>query len=252
MMTKLTVKAVLAGLSLAVLLPAYAVAQQQPSEPGWPQPMNNNPLLGYAILNQNELRTGNGNDTYRWEGEGWYGGNLNRAWFKTEGNLNTKTGTLEEGEGQALYSRAITKFFDLQTGVRYDVGQAPSRGWAVFGVQGLAPYFFELGAYGFVSTGGHMAARLETSYDLMLTQRLVLQPQAEVNFYTKSDALRGVGSGLSDLDAGLRLRYEFSRKFAPYIGVTYESKFGKTADFARASGETVHQVRFVFGIRAWL
>ena len=251
MMTKAMMKFVLAGLALAAFLPATAAAQQQPEQPGWPQPMNNNPILGHAYLNQNELRTGNGNDSYRWEGEGWYGGNLNRAWFKTEGDVNTKTGDLEDGEAQALYSRAISEFFDLQAGVRYDAGPVPSRGWAVIGVEGLAPYFFEVGAHAFVSNGGHMAARFEASYDLLITQRLVLQPQVEMNFYSKSEASRHVGSGLGDIDAGLRLRYEFSRKFAPYIGVTYESKFGKTADFARAHGETVHQVRFVGGIRVW-
>lgn len=251
MSNKICVKAGLVVLTLSGLLPATANAQQQPTEPGWPQPMNNNPLLGYAILNQNELRIGDRSTSYRWSGEGWYGGNLNRAWFSTEGSLNTKTGELSDTDVQALYSRAISPFFDLQGGIRYDVGSAPSRGWAVFGIEGLAPYFFELGAHAFVSSGGHLAARLEAGYDLLITQRLILQPQAEVNFYSKADPARGIGSGLGDLDSGLRLRYEITRQFAPYIGVAYQSTFGQSADFARIRGEPPSQLRFTVGIRTW-
>ena len=131
----------------AALLPGTVLAQQQPTEPGWPQPMNTNPLLGYAILNQNEVRTGNGATTYRWDGEGWYGGNLSRVWFSSEGKLDSRTGALDDTEVQALYSRAISPFFDLQAGARYDFGNKPGQGWAVAGLEGLAPYFFELGAH---------------------------------------------------------------------------------------------------------
>lgn len=237
-------------LTLGLLLPMVAAAQQ-PTEPGWPQPVQNDRAFGYAVLNQNELRTGNGRSTYRWSGEAWYGGNINRAWFKTEGNLSTDTGTLEDGEVQALYARAISPYFNLQTGLRYDLKPSPSRGWAVFGVEGLAPLYFEVGAYGFVSDSGNYAARLEGHYDLRLTQRLVLQPQLELNAYSRSDAARGVGAGLSDMDAGLRLRYEIRRQFAPYIGVAYERKFGATANFARQAGEPVDDLRFVAGIRLW-
>ncbi len=118
-------------------------------------------------------------------------------------------------------------------------------------LQGLAPLFFNLEATGYVSDEGHLAARLAASYDLLLTQRLFLQPEIEANFYSKSDRGRSVGSGLSDIDAGLRLRYEISRKFAPYIGVAYEGKYGQSASFAREDGETAQGVRFVLGIRSW-
>ena len=236
---------------VASLLPVAAFAQQ-PTEPGWPNAMNNNPLLGYAILNQNELRTGNGATTYRWDGEGWYGGNINRAWFTSEGNLDTRIGALDDTEVQALYSRAISPFFDLQAGGRYDFGNMPGQGWAVIGVEGLAPFFFELGAHAFISSNGHLAARIDGSYDLYVTQRLVLQPQIEINFYSKRDVRRGTGSGLSDIDTGLRLRYEITREFAPYIGVVYEGKYGGTADLARAAGERTDAVRFTFGIRLWI
>jgi copper resistance protein B len=232
-------------------LPSMGAAGQQPMQPGWPPPVENDRSFGFAVLDQNELRTGDGRNTYRWEGEGWYGGNIDRVWFKTEGDLSTDSGRLEEGELQALYSHAISPFFDLQAGVRYDFEPAPSRGWAAFSVEGLAPLFFEVDASGFISDAGHYAARLEGYYDLLLTQRLVLQPQVEANFYSKSDARRGIGAGLSDLDAGLRLRYEIRREFAPYIGLAYQKSFGSTADFARQAGASVEDLRFVAGIRVW-
>jgi copper resistance protein B len=245
------VKRIAIQLMLVVLLPVAVKAGQQPTQPGWPQPVENERWFGYGILNQNELRTGEGPSLYRWDGEGWYGGNLNRAWFKSEGNLELDSGALNEAEVQALYSRAISPFFNLQVGVRYDFEPTPSRTYGAFGVEGLAPMFVEVGAFGFVSNGGHYAARLEGHYDMRLTQRLILQPQFEANFYTASERDRGIGSGFSDLDAGLRLRYEIRRQFAPYIGVTYQSKFGQTADFARADGESVSAVRFVVGLRVW-
>lgn len=244
-------KKIATQLMLGLLLPVAAKAGQQPTQPGWPQPVANDRWFGYGILNQNELRTGQGQSIYRWDGEGWYGGNLNRAWLKTEGSLGLHTGTLDEAEAQALYSRAISPFFNLQAGVRYDFDPTPSRLYGAFGVEGLAPMFLDIGAFAFVSDGGHYSARLEGHYDMRLTQRLVLQPQAELNFYTTSEPDRGIGSGLSDLDCGLRLRYEIRRQFAPYIGVTYETRFGQTADLARAQGESVGKIRFVVGLRIW-
>lgn len=240
----------LLALSLLAVAPP-SLAQQQPTQSAWPQPVHNDLNFGYAALNQNEWRTGNGDSTYRWEGEGWYGGNLNRAWFKSEGNLNTDTGALDEAETQALYSRAISRFFNLQAGARYNFDPVPSRGWATFGIEGLAPLYWEIGLYGFVSDSGHYSARLEGSYDLYITQRLVLQPQFELNFYTKSDPRSGIGAGLSDLDSGLRLRYEIRRQFAPYVGMTYEKKYGQSAHFARTEGGAVEELRFVAGIRVW-
>lgn len=238
-------------LILTCLLPAVAWAGQQPTEPGWPQPVENNRWFGYGILNQNEVRSGEGQSTYRWDGEAWYGDNPNRAWVKTEGSLGLDSGTLDEAEVQALYSRAISPFFNLQAGARYDFEPSPGRAYAAFGVEGLAPQFIEMGVFGFVSDGGHYAARLEASYDMRLTQRLILQPQFEADFYSTSERDRGIGSGLSELDSGLRLRYEIRREIAPYVGVTYQSKFGQTADFARANGESVGAVRFVAGLRVW-
>jgi copper resistance protein B len=242
----------LAALTLTALLTNIAQAQQQPTQPGWPQAMHNDVLLGYASLDQNELRTGDGQSTYRWDGEGWYGGNLNRAWVKAEGNLDTDTGTLEDAEAQLLYSHAVSTFFDLQAGVRQDFAPGPSRDWAVFGVEGLALFFWNIGAFAFVDDDGHAGARFQGYYDLLLTQRLILQPQFELNAYSRSDPRRRIGAGFSDVDTGLRLRYEIRREFAPYIGVTYENSYGQTAGFARAHGAPIEQVRFVAGVRAWL
>jgi copper resistance protein B len=136
-------------------------------------------------------------------------------------------------------------------GARYDLDALDGRGWAAFGIEGLAPLFFHVAATAYVSNSGHYAAKLEGSYDLLLTQRLILQPELEMNLYTKDDPGRRIGAGLSDLDAGLRLRYEISRKFAPYIGVTYETKFGKSARFAEAEGERADALRFTVGVRVW-
>jgi copper resistance protein B len=127
----------------------------------------------------------------------------------------------------------------------------PSRGWGAFGIQGLAPQFFKVSAFGYISGGGHLAARLEGSYDLLITNRLILQPQLELNFYTEDDPARLIGAGLSELDAGLRLRYEITRQFAPYIGVTYLGQYGATADFVSAADGPTQQVRFTVGLRTW-
>lgn len=160
-------------------------------------------------------------------------------------------GKLGDGSHQLLYDRPVTTYFDVQGGIRYDIDSGPSRGWAAFGIQGLAPQWFDVEATAYASDSGHFAARLQTFYDLLVTQRLILEPQIELNLYTKSDPGRRTGPGLSDVDAGLRLRYEFTRKFAPYIGVVFEDKFGGTASFARRQGESVNDVRFVLGVRSW-
>jgi copper resistance protein B len=164
--------------------------------------------------------------------------------FKAMGHSKT-------AQQQFLYDRAISTYFDLQGGLRSDLDSRPSRNWAAFGIQGFAPYFFDLELTGCVSGEGHLAAKLEASYDLLITQRLILQPQVELNLYSKSDPTRLVGAGFSDIDTGLRLRYEFSRKFAPYLGVVYDGKFGQTANFAWRTGESTGDVRFVFGVRVW-
>ena len=243
----------------AVLGLAHAAAGQTPATPAQPtvpgerefgQPVMDQGIFAHAILNQNEGRWNDTETEYRWEGQGWVGTDYDKLWIKSEGTVQSN-GTVDDGQDQFLYSRAITTYFDLQGGLRSDLDSRPTRNWAAFGIQGLAPYFFDLEVTGFVSGEGHLASKLEASYDLLLTQRLILQPQIELNVYSKSDPARQVGAGFSDIDTGLRLRYEFSRTFAPYLGVVYEGKFGQTANFARQAGESTSDVRFVFGIRTW-
>lgn len=196
-----------------------------------------------------EVQVRDGREGYRWEAEGWFGGDINRLVIKTEGEGDFG-GALEDAEVQALYSRAIGPYFNLQAGLRQDFEPA-SRTYAAFGVEGLAPYWFEVEAHGFVSTDGDLLARLAASYDQRITQRLILQPRAEFNFAAQDVRASGIGSGLSDAEFDLRLRYEIVREFAPYIGISHSAKIGRTADFARAAGEDPSTTSFVVGVRAW-
>jgi Uncharacterized protein involved in copper resistance len=202
------------------------------------------------MLDRLEYRTGKGADGYHWEGEGWIGGDINRLAFKTEGE-GTIGGSLESAEVQALYSRAIDPWFNVEAGVRHDFRPDPDRTYAVIGIGGLAPYWFEVDAQAFLSTKGDAHLRLEASYDQRITQRLILQPAAEVNIAAQDVPELGIGSGLSDIELGLRLRYEFAREFAPYVGVNWERKLGDSARFARAEGEGASATSLVMGVRFW-
>lgn len=198
-----------------------------------------------------EYQSNEGGSVLLWDAQGWIGGDINKLWVKTEGEYLSDDGVLEGAEVQALYSRAISSYFDLQLGYRYNAEPDPERHFAVFGVQGLAPYWFELDAAAFVSDDGDLSARLEVEYEFFLTQRLILQPRMELDFAVQDVPEFGIGSGLSTAEAGLRLRYEFRREFAPYIGVSWRRAVGETADFARADGEDVKAVSFVAGLRFW-
>lgn len=192
--------------------------------------------------------TREGNAT-AYEAQAWFGRNYDRVVIKAEGDYGQ--GKLQEARTELLWGHAIATFWDTQLGVRYDSGVGPDRGWLAFGVQGLAPYWFEVDAAAYVGDKGRTAFRLGAEYELLLTQKLVLQPRLEINAYGKSDEALGIGSGLSDGVAGLRLRYEFTRQFAPYVGVERAGKFGKTADLARAAGEKTDETRWVAGVRFW-
>jgi copper resistance protein B len=219
------------------------------SPSGLGEPIDDNSLFAHVLLDELEGRT-NGPDTeFRWEGEGWAGNDFNRLWIKSEGFVSRSK--VEDGDHEVFYDRPMTTYFDAQLGMRADLDSGPQRYWGAFGIEGLLPYFFSLSATGYVRDSGHLAGKLEGSYDLLLTQQLILQPQAELNFYSKQDPGRGLGTGLTDIDTGLRIRYEISRKFAPYLGMAYGGVFGKTAHFARAENGIRNDVRFVFGMRAW-
>ena len=213
-------------------------------------PVMDRAITAHAILDQFEGRTGGSATDFRWSGQGWIGSDYDKLWVKTEG-FRRNNGTVDDGRHELLYDHAISTYFDLQGGIRSDLDSLSTRNWAAFGLQGLAPLFFNLESTAYVSDQGHFAGRVEASYDLMLTQRLILQPEIELNLYSKADPVRRVGAGFSDIDTGLRLRYEITRKFAPYLGVAYDGKFGQTASFARRAGDSTGDVRFVFGIRSW-
>lgn len=214
------------------------------------QPVMDSGILAHALLDQLEGRVNGADAQFRWDGQAWIGTDYDKLWLKSEGIVR-RSGQVDDGQDEFLYDRAVSTYFDLQAGLRSDLDSRPTRNWAAFGVQGLAPLFFDLEATGYASSEGHFASRLAASYDLLITQRLILQPQVELNLYSKADPARLVGAGFSDIDTGLRLRYEFSRKFAPYLGVVYEGKFGQTAEFAKQAGESTNGVRFVLGIRMW-
>lgn len=203
-----------------------------------------------VMLSNAEVRPHSGSDGYAWEGEAWWGGDIHRLVLKSEGE-GEFDGKLESGEVQALYSRAVTAYFQLQAGLRQDFGTGPSRTYAVLGFEGLAPYWFELEGSAFLSDKGDVSARLEGAYDLRLTQRLILEPRGELNLSAQDTPELGLASGLTDAELGLRLRYEIRQEFAPYVGVAYERKLGETADLARAGGEDVEETRLVLGVRAW-
>lgn len=196
-----------------------------------------------------ELQIRDGREGYRWEGEGWFGGDIDRLVVKSEGEGNFGE-RVEDVEAQALYSRAIDPYFNLQAGVRQDF-EPRGRTYAAIGIEGLAPYWFEVEAHGFLSTRGDLLGRVSASYDQRITQRLILQPRVEVNLAAQDVAASGIGAGLSDAEVDLRLRYEIRREFAPYVGISHSARIGRTADFARARGEDASSTSLVIGIRAW-
>ncbi|MCK9513507.1 MAG: copper resistance protein B [Pigmentiphaga sp.] len=188
-----------------------------------------------------------GDEWMAYEGEAWYGSTYNRAVIKAEGEI--ADGNLQHSKTQLLWRHAISTFWDTELGFRFDYESgAPNREWLAFGFKGLAPYWFEVDATAYVGPSGRTALGLKAEYDVLLTQKLYLQPSIEVNLYGKDDVRRGIGSGLADGTAGLRLKYEITRQFVPYVGVEWASKFGKSADYARASGESKQETRFVAGL----
>lgn len=207
------------------------------------------PLLVHVMIDQLEWRSADGNNPYALEAQGWIGKDLNKLWIKAD--VEHVDAGVEDAEIQALYSRAVAPFWDVQLGWRQDLEPDPDRDWGVIGIQGLAPYFIDVDAALFVATSGDTAARISAAYEWLFTQRLVLSPEITVNFYAQDDEQRQIGSGLSDAEAGLRLRYEIRREFAPYVGVNWTRNFGNTADFVRAHGDVTSDLQWVVGIRAW-
>ena len=203
----------------------------------------------YLLLDQLEWQNAEEGSALDWDATAWIGGDLDRLWLRTQGEY--KDGRTANAEIEALWGHAFARWWDLVAGVRHDPRPGPSQTWGAFGVRGLAPYKFQLEATGYVGESGQTAARFEAEYELLLTNRLILQPLVELNVHGKDDPQRGVGSGLSTSEVGLRLRYELRREFAPYIGVTWNRKWGDTADFATMNGEDAEETRWVAGLRIW-
>jgi copper resistance protein B len=204
--------------------------------------------IGMVLVDRFEWRDA-GAAAGEWDGHAWYGDDYNKLWFKTEGQ--SVRGRTEDARAELLWDRIVARWWSLQLGARQDFGSGPPRTWAAVGVQGLAPQWFSIEGTLYVGDAGRTAARFQAYYDLLFTQRLIFQPELEVNLYGKSDPERDLGSGISDLEFGLRLRYEFRREFAPYIGLTWNQTFGETADLRRAAGERANELCAVAGVRLW-
>ncbi|KTF67668.1 hypothetical protein ATB93_02805 [Sphingomonas sp. WG] len=203
-----------------------------------------------VMLNLAEVQVRDGRNGYRWDGEAWIGGDINRFTLKSEGE-GAFGGRAEQVEVQALYSRAIDPYWNLQAGMRHDIRPGRSRSYATIGIEGLAPYWFQMEGAVFLSEKGDLLARAEGSYDQRLTQNLVLQPRVEANFSAQTVRATQLGAGVTDLELGLRVRYERQRAFAPYVGVSWERRLGDTARLARARGDGTGGFAFVAGVRTW-
>ena len=204
----------------------------------------------FVLFNLAEYVARKGADGYRWEAEGWFGGDVNRLVVRTEGEGDIR-GATEKAEVQALYSRAFDPWWNWQIGVRQDIRPNPQRTFAVASIEGLAPYWFRTVGSIFLSNKGELTARAEGFYDQRVTQRLILQPRGEINFSAQRIPELGSGAGVTDIELGMRLRYEVRREFAPYVGVEWVSKVGDSARFARTAGESPSFVYVAAGIRAW-
>jgi len=222
---------------------------------GWPQPTADSANYGYFLADLLEYRESGDPGVVRWDVFGWYGGDVKRLWIKSEGAQSTSDRVESEQEAQLLYGQLIAPFFDFQAGVRYARRSGPgpdrSRVYGVVGLQGLAPYRFELEPALFLSEDGKVSGRVTATYDVLLTQRLILQPRLEANAALQADRRFGLGDGLNDTEIGARLRYELRRELAPYVGVSWRQAYGETKRLARAEGQATRNLSVVFGLRAW-
>lgn len=211
--------------------------------------MHDNAPFGKVLVDKAEVAKGDGERGQNLEVEAWYGNDYNKAWVKLEGER--RGGALEAARTELLWDRAFAPFWSTQLGIRHDAGEGGGRDWLAFGVQGLAPYWFETEATAYWRSGGELAARFAVKYEILFTSKVILEPELGANLYSRADPERGTGKGLSDLGFGLRLRYEITRKFAPYIGVTWGRQFGETADYTRLRGGQRSQTQAVAGLRLW-
>lgn len=228
--------------------PDYSDGYTYGPMPGMDMP--DDAAFGALLLDRLEyVHTRGGGHATAIDGEAWYGRNFDKLWVKFEGEH--ADGRMQDMRIEALWAHALAPFWDTQLGVRHDVGVGPGRTCAAFGVEGLAPYWFETQATLYIGQGGRTAARVSAQYEARFTQRLILTPSLEANFHGRGDPQRGIGAGLSDAELGLRLRYEIRREFAPYVGVVWQQRFGRTRELVHAQGESGGELQFVAGLRLW-
>ena len=209
--------------------------------------MQDNGVHHYVQFNRLEGFDSDEGNGLAWEAQSWIGTDLDRLWLRSEGER--AGGRTEAADLELLYGRAVARWWDAVVGIRHDFKPGGSQNFLAVGVIGLAPYKFEVAATAYLGEGGQAAARIEVEYETLLTDRLILQPLVEIELHGKDDPARGIGSGLSTAEAGLRLRYEFTREFAPYVGVVHERAFGRTTDYREDAGESADDTRVVAGVR---
>ncbi len=213
-----------------------------------PAAQGDDPLLGKFMLDKFETSDADGDAPLTWELDAWLGKDLNKVWIKSSGErLDGET----EQSNELLYSRAVSPFWDAQVGLRRDSAGDSDRNFFSVGLQGLAPYLFDTSTSVLFGDDGQVGLAAQFEYELMLTQRWVLSPEIELDFWAKEDPEMNIGSGLSTAELGLRLRYEVRREFAPYIGISWSKAFGDTAEYASAEGEGAESTLFVAGARIW-
>ena len=228
--------------------PRYVMGDMSEKEMAEMMDMDDTAGFGMVLFDQLEWRDTDAGDALSWDGRAWYGGDYDKALLKSEGEHMDGE---YQGSAELLWDRVVSRWWSVQTGVAHDFGDGPSRTWATVGVQGLAPYWFEIEALLYVGEEGRTAAKFSGEYEMFLTQRLVLQPKLELNLYGKDDAANGIGSGLSDAELGLRLRYEIKREFASYAGVLWTRSFSETARLVRDRGADSNELQWVAGLRMW-
>jgi copper resistance protein B len=229
--------------------PAHAMHDMPYKQMAEMMAMDDTDPYGKVLFDELDWRAAEGADALAWDAQAFYGTDYNKLWFKADGER--VGGTTEEARTELLWDRIFSRWWSTQAGVRHDFNEGPSRNWIALGVQGLAPYFFELEATAYFGEAGRTAARLSAEYEILFTQRLILQPEAELNFYGKDDPENAIASGFSDFELGLRLRYEIRREIAPYVGIAWVRHLGDTADLIRASGEDASDLQALAGIRFW-
>jgi copper resistance protein B len=237
---------------LMVARPAFAADGDFPLPPkDWPMPVMDHRAIPFLLIEQLEYRAQKDTDAASWDAQGWFGGDYNKLWLKSEGDLQSR-GRLERAEAMALYARLLSPFWYLQAGARADLRPQPWRGSAVVALQGLAPYWFDVEASLFLDTKGRFSGRFEAAYDVLFTQRLIFRPRVETNVAASADEERGLGRWFEGIELGVRLRYEVRRELAPYLGGSWTRTLGGTADLARRAQAAVSELSVLMGLRMWL